>query len=124
MSLRIAFAALVAVIAFAACGGGDDGGSAAPEAQGAGGSEAVAVAAVDNEFDPADITVPAGGSIDLNNDGEAPHNFSVRGEDVDVDVEPGDSASVNLSALDAGNYEVFCKLHESAGMTGTLKIEG
>jgi plastocyanin len=85
-----------------ACGG-DAGGS------GAAGAGATSVTATDNEFDPSTVDVTAGSTIEISNEGEATHNFSIDGEDVDVDIEPGDFS---------------CKFHEKAGMTGTLRIEG
>jgi plastocyanin len=109
--------AALAIVA-AACGGSDGGASAAED------GSTTAVTATDNEFSPTSISAPAGATIELTNDGEAAHNFSIKGESVDVDVEPGASADVELSGLDAGSYEVFCKFHEQAGMKASLQIEG
>jgi plastocyanin len=115
--LLLVCAVALAVVA-AACGG-DDGGASAAE-----GGSTTSVTARDNEFDPTSISASADGTIELTNDGEAPHNFSIKGEAVDVDVEPGASADVDLTGLGAGSYDVFCKFHEQAGMTATLQIDG
>jgi plastocyanin len=104
-------------VALAACGGDD---SDASESQG---NVAVSVTASDNQFEPAAITVPAGSPIELSNAGEAPHNFSITGSDIDVDVEAGDSATVDTLRLEAGDYDVECKFHAGAGMTATLTVE-
>jgi plastocyanin len=128
VSWRIVAVAAVSVFVLAACGGGngdgDGGGGAAAAGDDAAAVDSVAVSLVDNEFDPSSVTVASGGAVDVSNDGEALHNFSVEGEDVDVDVKPGESTSVDLSSLEPGSYELLCKLHESAGMTGTLEVEG
>jgi plastocyanin len=108
-------AASLAIVA-AACGGSDG--------DSAGADGATTVTTSDNQFEPTSISAQADGTIELINDGEAPHNFSIKGESVDVDVEPGAAAEVRLSGVDAGSYDVFCKLHEQAGMTATLQIEG
>ena len=112
-------AALLATVALMAACGGNDGGSA--EAAEDGGTSAVT--ATDNEFEPTSMTAAAGTTLEVTNDGEAPHNFSVEGEDIDVDIEPGSSQEVMLEGLEAGSYQVFCKFHEDAGMTATLAIE-
>jgi plastocyanin len=109
--------AALAIVA-AACGGNDGGASAAED------GSTTTVTATDNDFSPTSISAPADATIELTNDGEAAHNFSIKGESVDVDVQPGASAEVGLSGLDAGSYEVFCKFHEQAGMKASLQIEG
>jgi plastocyanin len=115
--LLLVCAMALAVVA-AACGGDDGGASAAED------GSTITVTALDNEFDPASISASADGTIELTNDGEAAHNFSIKGETVDVDVEPGASVDVELSGLGAGRYDVFCKFHEQAGMTASLQIDG
>jgi plastocyanin len=105
------------VLAVTACGGDEPNASAAPS------DEPVVVSAIDNEFDPAEISAAAGSAIEVTNDGEAPHNFSVAGSDIDVDIEPGESVSVDTSDLEAGTHDVECKFHAGAGMTATLTLE-
>ncbi|MGH2786393.1 MAG: cupredoxin domain-containing protein [Actinomycetota bacterium] len=106
----------VALVA-GACGGGDGGAAAAED----GGT--VTVTALDNEFDPASVSATTGATIEVINDGEAAHNFSIKGQSIDVDVQPGESAEVQLADIAEGSYDVLCKFHEKAGMTGTLEIE-
>ena len=109
----------VAVLALAvvACGGDD------PEASASQSNDTVTVTATDNEFEPASITASAGTSIEVTNEGKAPHNFSVAGSGIDVDIQPGESVSVDTSELDAGAHEVECKFHSAAGMTADLTLE-
>ena len=112
-----AAALLLTVTVMTACGGSDGG-----SAEGAEDGGTATVTATDNEFDPTTMTATAGATLEVTNDGEAPHNLSVEGEDIDVDIEPGSTQEVMLEGLDAGTYRVFCKFHEDAGMTATLEI--
>jgi plastocyanin len=77
----------------------------------------------DNVFDPADFTIVAGAEITLKNTGGNLHNFSVEGQDIDKDVQPGETETEDLE-LPAGTYTMFCKYHRSLGMEGTLTISG
>jgi plastocyanin len=52
---------------------------------------------------------------------DTPHTFTVDGENIDVTVAPGTSQDVTID-LPAGTYPFFCRFHQSAGMTGTLKV--
>ena len=107
--------ALVATLG-AACGGGGEtggeteGGAAAPGE----------VFMVDNAFEPAEITAAAGDSLTVENTGQAPHTFTVEGEEIDEEVEPGAETEVTID-LEAGEYPVVCKFHPE--MTGTLTVQ-
>ncbi len=120
----------LAVVALAilgvACGGGGD--SAAPAPQGTTPTEATSPAGAelvmrDNEFVPRSFSIQAGSEIALRNEGQAPHNLTVEGQDVDHDVQPGGTETESLE-LEPGTYDIVCKFHEAAGMTGTLTVEG
>lgn len=111
-----------------ACGGGGD--SAAPAPQGntpaqAGNNAGAGSTLVmrDNEFVPSDFSVQAGTEITLRNEGQAPHNFTVEGQNIDQDVNPGETETETLE-LDPGTYDFVCEFHREAGMTGTLTVEG
>lgn len=126
---RVAVPVALATVALlgAACGGGGDE-SAAP-AQGTSPAETGNTAATaellmrDNEFVPSEFTIPAGSEITLRNEGQAPHNLMVEGQNVDKDVQPGETETEALE-LAPGTYDIVCKFHEAAGMTGTLTVEG
>lgn len=83
----------------------------------------VQVAMQDFAFSPADITIAAGGKVELTNTGQAPHTFTLTDTDVDVTVEAGEDASVDIT-LDAGTYELMCRFHAGQGMTGTVTVTG
>jgi plastocyanin len=110
----LAVAALVSVGALAACGG--DGGEAG------GGGEATTLSMVDNAFEPADLTVASGATLDVSNDGQAEHNLTIEGTDIDEDVDPGDSTSITVEA-EPGEYTMFCEYHRGAGMEGTVTVQ-
>lgn len=108
-----------ASLALAACGGGEEGGS-----DGGGGDTGTTtstVTLVDNAFEPSDPVVAAG-DVEVVNDGENPHTFTVEGQDVNVEVQPGETATATVD-LDAGTYTLFCEFHRSAGMETTLTVE-
>jgi plastocyanin len=107
----------VIVLLLGACGGGVEGQNpAGDEAAGA------TVTMRDNVFVPADPVV-APGEIQLVNEGESPHTFTVEGEDVDVQVEAGQTATETID-LASGTYTFFCEFHRAQGMEGTLTIGG
>jgi plastocyanin len=109
---------VAAAFLLAACGGGDAGG----DGGGGGGASASTLTMVDNEFQPADLTVSSGTELSLSNEGQAPHTFTVTDADIDEQVEAGQSSSTTID-LDPGTYDFVCQFHESAGMTGTLTVE-
>ena len=63
--------------------------------------------AADFSFDPGTVTVAAGDTIELSNEGESPHNLQAEEADIDED-EPG-------------TYDFICKFHPE-DMMGTLEI--
>jgi nitrite reductase (NO-forming) len=103
----------------AACGGGG------PETsgdvhQGPGGPDAVKVTMEDVRFGPDSLELPAGSTveIELTNDGDQAHNFTI--EDLDVSsgtVDPGEVVTVTFSVPD-GTTTFVCTFHP--GMDGEI----
>ncbi|HEX2090155.1 MAG TPA: cupredoxin domain-containing protein [Actinomycetota bacterium] len=124
-SVPLAVAALA--VLGAACGGGGE--SAAPAPQGTTPTEAATSPAGDplvmrdNEFVPSSFTIQAGSEITLQNDGQAPHTFTVEGQTIDQEVQAGETETESIE-LEPGTYDFVCRFHEAAGMTGTLTVEG
>jgi len=90
---------------------------------GAGGSASVEL----SEFaiSPATVQVDEGGSVAVTNTGSTPHDLSVQGTDLTTgEVAPGGTATLDVSSLAAGGYELLCTIpgHSDAGMTGTLTV--
>jgi plastocyanin len=110
------------VLAMAACGG-DDGGSESEEGSGggdAGASDSVTVTTVDFAFDPSDVSVAAGGSIELTNEDDTKHSLTAEEAGIDQDVDAGSSTTVDVGDAEPGSYDFICKYHPD--MTGTLEI--
>jgi len=95
--------------------------AASPTASPTGADDEVQVTLQDFAFAPADITIAAGGKIEITNGGAAPHTFTVTDTDIDVTVQPGEDASVDVT-LDPGTYDLICRFHPE--MTGTVTVTG
>ncbi len=87
---------------------------------------AVTIEMVEMAFVPATVAIPADTPVTftLATTGLAIHNFSIEELDVNVDVPPGQTDTVTITAP-AGTYEIYCAIpgHEAAGMVGTLTVE-
>jgi plastocyanin len=80
----------------------------------------------DTFFDPTCLAVSSTQALNLDNAGEALHNFSMPEQGVDIDVESGEQEETDTFedlGVEAGTYRFACKYHESAGMVGTIVIE-
>lgn len=80
-----------------------------------------------NEFDPVEVSVPAGATVRLtftNESDSVPHNLTF-GEPINAatatTVQPGDEETIEFTAPEAGEYTFVCTLHP--GMEGTLVVE-
>ena len=90
----------------------------------AGGSSTVTVSASEYKFAPSAINATVNGKIVVTNDGTMPHNLAITNGPTTPDISPGKSATLDLTGLPAGTYEVTCTVpgHAAAGMKGTLTI--
>ena len=113
---RFAVPLLLVALLGAACGGGGNGGGG----NGGGGETTDSVTMVDNEFQPSSFTA-ASDTITVSNEGQALHSFTVPDGAIDQDVQPGESADVDVSSLGAGTYDFECKYHPE--MTGSMTID-
>jgi uncharacterized cupredoxin-like copper-binding protein/mono/diheme cytochrome c family protein len=98
----------------------------AEAAQGAGGeagdvatSDQFTVESHDIAFVPTEIEVPSDTEVTilLPNLGASPHNFSIDELDISVDIAPGETKEVTITAPE-GEYEYYCNVpgHKEAGM--------
>jgi len=74
---------------------------------------------------PSAVTVPAGGTLHVANDGTATHNLRVADTDLKTpDLSAGDAEELDLASLEPGSYELLCEIsgHADSGMTGSLTI--
>lgn len=89
----------------------------------------VDVQALDNRFEPKEITVEPGTEIRFVNDGRNLHNvISAKDSCFEFRIEsdelgPGDEASIRFE--EPGEFRYFCSIHgtEDAGMPGTAVVE-
>lgn len=89
----------------------------------------VDVQALDNRFEPEEISVEAGTEVRFVNDGRNLHNVvSAKDSCFEFRIEsdelgPGDEASIGFE--DPGEFRYFCSIHgtEDAGMIGTVVVE-
>ena len=72
-------------------------------------------------FSPSTVTVKQGQTITLDNVSTTAHTFTVTGQGIDVENQPGKTARVTID-LPPGTYPFVCRFHESMGMTGTLVV--
>lgn len=72
-------------------------------------------------FSPSTVTVTQGETITLDNVSTAAHTFTITGQGIDVETQPGKTAQVTID-LPPGTYPFVCRFHESMGMTGTLVV--
>src|SRR5690606_8902718 len=72
------------------------------------------------------LTAPAGQPLTftITNEGTVPHDFSIEGVAQTEEIPAGESTTLEVEALDAGEYQVVCTVagHEPAGMSGTLTV--
>lgn len=87
---------------------------------------AVDLTAFDFRYDTTTIPVELGAVVEVNftNSGAVAHSFTVPDLDVELEVEGGDSASVNFAVPeDPGSFEFFCKFHPE-DMRGNITVGG
>ena len=102
----------------------DDDGSGSVGVSSVGGT--VPVSLTEFAIGPENVTVGAGGTLLVSNDGTMLHNLEVVGTDlVTPDLAAGESAQLDVSALEPGEYEILCNIpgHADAGMKGTLVVQ-
>jgi plastocyanin len=60
--------------------------------------------------------------VQLVNEGDAPHTFTVEDETVDVEVAAGETVTETID-LAPGTYTLFCRFHRAQGMEATLTVD-
>jgi len=73
-------------------------------------------------FMPSTITVKRGTTLELDNVSNTAHTFTVTGQNIDVETQPGQTSQVTID-LAPGTYPFICRFHQSLGMTGTLVVK-
>src|SRR5215210_811518 len=128
-------AALGLVVLAAGCGGYDNSKSSKTESEGGGGQMTIAGVSAndhgtktvgdeaeleldDNYFGPTVLKGTPGQrvTLELENEGQAEHNFTIDSQGIDQDVEAGEDAKVAVMMPKSGAVLFYCKYHKSAGM--------
>ena len=107
-------------------GGDTSGGGASPPTTGSTGDtgieDGVQVSLNNYLFDPDPLQVISGDVITVRNaNTKTPHTFTVVGQDVDLELGPLETETVEI-ALEAGTYELICRFHEAQDMSATLVV--
>jgi plastocyanin len=119
-----------AALAMAGCGGGDDNEGATEPAAGtaeqtgtpaASGSADVTVTMKDIKFDPAAVTVKAGGTIQWKNEDSVNHDAVAKEGDVPKSGLFGEGETYEAKFDTPGTIEYVCTVHP--GMEGTITVE-
>ena len=138
--------AVVAALAFAACGDEDRDGSVSVEGGTTGttttgtqttttpsGAPVQTIRVTETEFklDPANPQVKKAGVVEfrIRNDGQVVHALEVEGPEGEVETEnidPGKSASLKADLSKPGSYEWYCPVddHKDRGMRGKIEVAG
>jgi len=84
-------------------------------------SGAVAIDAEDFAFDKTFLKGAAGTvEVTVTNTGAAPHTFTVDGQDVDVQLAPGDEKTVSVDVTSGTPTAFYCRFHRGSGMQGAF----
>jgi uncharacterized cupredoxin-like copper-binding protein len=100
---------------------------ASPGASPAAGGTSLQLSAIDINWDPKTLTLPADTDVDIviTNNGMLPHDFAVDELSIMTEEIPsGGEITVTINAP-AGTYEYYCAVpgHKEAGMVGTLTVQ-
>jgi plastocyanin len=134
MTNKLALLTAVLLLIAAGCGGGSEEGAEGGTTTVAGvaasdhgttdaaGEEELKVELDDNYFEPTVIKGSPGQSLklELENEGQAEHNFTLEDQGIDQDVEASEEAEVTVTIPESGEVSFYCKYHKSLGMAGAL----
>ena len=126
LALFVAFAAVL----LPACGDESTPDGASQDGAGAGGGEVVEVALSEFALTPASFSLDPGSyTFHVVNDGSVVHALEVEGPSGEVeteDLEPGESADLEVDLSEAGDFEMYCPVdsHKDKGMEGTITVGG
>ena len=63
-------------------------------------------------------------TLELKNEGQTEHSFSIDSQSVDQELGPGEEAEVDVTIPKSGVVSFYCKFHKSFGMAGALAVTG
>ena len=88
----------------------------------ASGAPSLDVTVADFSFGPTFIKVTAGQklTLELKNEGQAPHTFTSTEFGIDQELKAGDTATVEITVPSADATAFFCRFHQGGGMQGAV----
>jgi plastocyanin len=63
-------------------------------------------------------------TLELKNEGNTEHSFTIDSQNVDKELGPGEAAEVDVTIPKSGVVSFYCKFHKSSGMAGALAVTG
>jgi plastocyanin len=63
-------------------------------------------------------------TLELKNEGQTEHSFTIDSQNVDQELGPGEEAEVDVTIPKSGVVSFYCKFHKSSGMAGALAVTG
>ena len=75
-------------------------------------------------FEPTNIKAPGGATatLELFNEGDADHTFTVDALDIDEELEPDARKTIEVELGDETRYEFYCRYHGDQGMRGAFSL--
>ena len=126
ISVVLAIGALALGLAAVFIAGDSSAGGSSPSAASATAAQQLELTLADLKITPAMPEVAAGSVVvHVTNSGSQVHNLSFPALDKDSgDIQPGQTATMDLGVLAAGTYDMICTIagHAAAGMTGMLHV--
>ncbi len=83
--------------------------------------DATTVVMDDFSYRPSCPAVAEGATVSLDNQGAAPHTFTLEGTAIDVDIAAGERGIADLTGVAPGEYTVTCTYHPQ--MVATAQID-
>lgn len=63
-------------------------------------------------------------TLELKNEGQTEHTFTIDSQNVNKDLGPGEEAEVDVTIPKSGVVSFYCEFHKSSGMAGALAVTG
>lgn len=76
-------------------------------------------------FEPTFVEAPGGStvSVELTNEGEAAHTFTIDSLNIDQELQPGESRTVEVELPEEGQLVFYCRFHDGQGMKGAFNVQ-
>ena len=118
-------AALMGGLLSLGCSGDDDSPSVAAPTTAPTEAPPLSVITLDNSFSPASLAARSGQVVTINvrNDGQRPHTFTIDGVVDSGRLAAGESKTVEFTPT-AGSLTFYCMVHGAAQMSGSLSVSG